>query len=377
MPIHFNKPWISGKALEYMHTAATSGILAGDGPFTQLCEEWLLAHTGSARALLTPSCTAALEMAALLTDIQVGDEIIMPSFTFTSTANAFALRGGIPVFVDIRKDSLNIDENLIEQAITPRTRCIVPMHYGGVSCEMESILDIAERRGLHVIEDAAQGIGASYKSRALGSMGDLGTYSFHETKNIQCGEGGTLLIRNEGLCERASLIREKGTNRSQFKRGLISEYGWVELGSSFLLGELSAAFLWGQLSDATSVTTRRRMLWNIYDQRLRPLADGKKLACPALPPGVEHNGHTYWIILDSISARQNLAAALMTLGIATASHYSPLHTAPAGKRLGRTHGSLTNTETLPARLLRLPLWPEMSDEMAERVAEAVVTHIYP
>ena len=298
--IVFNKPYLTGKEVEYIAEAQAMGQLAGDGEFTQRCNAWLEENTGCHKSLLTHSCTAALEMAALLAEIQPGDEIIMPSYTFVSTANAFVLRGGVPVFVDIRPDTLNIDENLIEDAITQKTKAIVPVHYAGVACEMDAILNIARRHELLVIEDAAQGTLSNYNGRSLGSMGDLGTLSFHETKNIISGEGGALLINNPALVERAEIIREKGTNRSQFFRGQVDKYTWLDIGSSYLPGEIIAAFLWAQLEQAESITSRRMDLWKAYHEAFKPLEQAGMLHRPIISNGCQHNAHMYYLILKTL-----------------------------------------------------------------------------
>lgn len=354
--IPFNKPYMTGRELSYIAQAHTNGHLAGDGMFTKKCHTWLEAHTGTHKALLTHSCTAALEMAAILTDIQPGDEVIMPSYTFVSTANAFVLRGGVPVFVDIRPDTLNIDETKIEAAITPRTRAIVPVHYAGVACEMDAIMDIAQRHKLLVIEDAAQGIMSTYKGKPLGSIGHMGTYSFHETKNIISGEGGALLINDERFAEQAEIIREKGTNRGQFFRGQVDKYTWVDIGSSYLPGEVIAAFLWAQMEEAQCITQKRMDIWQKYHKALAPLENAGKLRRPVIPDGCQHNGHMYYILLESLEKRTEVIAQLKKHGVNPVFHYVPLHSAPAGKKYGRTSGELRHTDNLSDRLLRLPLW---------------------
>jgi dTDP-4-amino-4,6-dideoxygalactose transaminase len=317
-------------------------------------------------------------MAAILADIQPGDEVIMPSYTFVSTANAFVLRGGIPVFVDIRPDTLNIDETLIEAAITPRTRAIVPVHYAGVACEMDAILDIARRHGLLVIEDAAQGVLATYKGRPLGAIGHLGAYSFHETKNIISGEGGALLANDERFAERAEVVREKGTNRGQFARGKVDKYTWVDIGSSYLPGEVTAAFLWAQMQEAESITQRRLTLWESYHQALAPLEADGRLRRPVVPDVCQTNAHMYYILLPSPERRTEVIASLAQRGINTVFHYVPLHSAPAGKRFGRVSGSMHNTDSLSGRLLRLPLWLGMEDQIGYIVdALAAVTRRMP
>lgn len=368
--IPFNKPFMTGRELWYIAQAHTNGHLSGDGQFTKLCHGWLERKTGSRRALLTHSCTAALEMAALLADLKPGDEVIMPSYTFVTTANAFVLRGAVPVFVDIRPDTLNLDETKIEAAITPRTRVIVPVHYAGVACEMDTIMDIARRHNLIVVEDAAQGILASYKGRPLGSIGHMGTYSFHETKNIVAGEGGALLVNDPALAERAEIIREKGTNRSQFFRGQVDKYTWVDIGSSYLPGEVIAAFLWAQLEEAESINDRRMALWNRYHEALAPLEAEGKLRRHHIPAGVEHNAHMYYILLDSLEHRTNVIAGLKRQGVNSVFHYVPLHSAPFGLTHSRQHGNLHNTTALSDRLLRLPLWVGLDDDL-DRVVQAL------
>jgi dTDP-4-amino-4,6-dideoxygalactose transaminase len=364
--IPFNKPYMTGRELWYIAQAHTNGHLAGDGVFTKKCHAWLEAHTGSHKALLTHSCTASLDMAAMLADIQPGDEVIMPSYTFVSTANAFVLRGGTPVFVDIRPDTLNIDETLIEAAITPRTKAIVPVHYAGVACEMDAIMNIARRHKLLVIEDAAQAVMSTYKSNPLGAIGHLGAYSFHETKNIISGEGGALLVNDDRFAERAEIIREKGTNRSQFFRGQIDKYTWVDIGSSYLPGEVIAAFLWAQMEEAQSITQKRLDIWRQYHEALAPLETAGKLRRPIIPDGCQHNAHMYYILLDSLEKRTEVIAQLKEQGILAVFHYVPLHSSPAGKKYGRTSGELRHTANLADRLLRLPLWVGM-DEEQERV----------
>jgi dTDP-4-amino-4,6-dideoxygalactose transaminase len=359
----FNKPYMTGKELWYIAQAHANSHLAGDGEFTKRCHKWLEINTGTKKALLTNSCTAALEMAAILADIQPGDEIIMPSYTFVSTANAFALRGGIPVFVDIRPDTLNIDEKKIEAAITPRTKAIVPVHYAGVACEMDTIMDIAQRHNLLVIEDAAQGIMSTYNGRPLGTIGHLGAYSFHETKNIISGEGGALLINDSRFALRAEIIREKGTNRSQFFRGQVDKYTWVDIGSSYLPGEIIAAFLWAQMEEANAITHRRLNIWEQYHRALKPLEMAGKLRRPIIPFLCQHNAHMYYIILDSLKTRTYVIEQLREQGIHTVFHYVPLHNALAGDRFGRISGVMTNTENLADCLLRLPLWLGLEEEI--------------
>ncbi len=365
--IPFNLPHMTGKEMEYIAQSHRNGKLAGDGPFTKLCHSWIEQRTGTAKGLLTHSCTAALEMAALLLDIKPGDEIIMPSYTFVSTANAFVLRGGVPVFVDIREDTLNINEHLIEEAITPRTRAIVPVHYAGVACEMDTIMAIARKHNLAVVEDAAQGVMASYKGKALGSIGDLGAYSFHETKNVISGEGGALLVNNKEMSLRAEIIREKGTDRSRFFRGEVDKYTWQEVGSSFLPGELIAAFLWAQLEHADSITQERLTSWNYYHDALSHLEAKGMLRRPRIPNACHHNAHMYYIILSAGIERQRVLDAFKRADMSCVFHYVPLHSSPAGLRYAKTHGTLDVTNTQSERLIRLPLWvglrPEQQDEV--------------
>lgn len=371
--IPFNKPYMTGRELGYIAQAHANGHLSGDGPFTKKCHSWLEARTGAHKALLTHSCTAALEMAAILADIQPGDEVIMPSYTFVSTANAFVLRGGVPVFVDIRPDTLNIDETLIEAAITPRTKAIVPVHYAGVACEMDTIMDIAQRHSLLVIEDAAQGVMSTYKGKPLGSIGHLGTLSFHETKNIISGEGGALLINDPALAARAEIIREKGTNRSQFFRGQVDKYTWVDIGSSYLPGEVIAAFLWAQMEEADYITVRRLDIWNLYHKELELLEGAGRLRRPKIPLDCQHNAHMYYVLLDSLETRARVILGLKQQDINSVFHYVPLHLSPVGKKFSRTHGDLKNTESLSDRLLRLPVWVGMND--VEKVVLNLSSHL--
>ncbi len=369
--IPFNWPYMTGNELRYIAESHSHGRLAGDGPFTRLCHEWLERKTGCSRALLTHSCTGALEMAAILLDIKPGDEVIMPSYTFVSTANAFVLRGGVPVFVDIREDTLNLDERLIESAITPRTRAIVPVHYAGVACEMDAINAIARRHDLKVVEDAAQGVMARYKGRALGSIGDLGAYSFHETKNVISGEGGGLLVNDPVLSSRAETIREKGTNRSRFFRGEVDKYTWQDLGSSFLPGELIAAFLWAQLERADWITEQRLGTWRRYHAMLAPLESSGLLRRPIIPGECEQNGHMYYVLLSPGIDRQAVLKSLKRDGIGALFHYVPLHSSEAGRRFGRVHQEVRVTDSAAERLIRLPLWIGLSESQQERVTEAI------
>lgn len=371
MNIPFNKPHMTGKELWYIAQAHANGHLAGDGNFTRQCSRWLEARTGASRALLTHSCTAALEMAAILADLEPGDEVIMPAYTFVSTANAFVLRGAVPVFVDVRPDTLNIDERLIEAAITERTRAIVPVHYAGVACEMDTIMDIARRHDLLVVEDAAQAVMASYKGRPLGAIGHMGALSFHETKNIISGEGGALLVNAPGRAERAEIIREKGTNRSQFFRGQVDKYTWVDIGSSYLPGELIAAFLWAQMEEADSITRRRLGIWNTYHQWFAEAERQGRLRRPVIPAHCAHNAHMYYLLLPGLEQRTAFIERLRGLGIHCVFHYIPLHDAPAGRRFGRAHGELTVTEDIADRLVRLPLWLGMEDAQAEVIQQVL------
>lgn len=367
MKIPFNKPHMTGKEHVYITEAYTNGMLAGDGPFTKQCHEWLEKNTGAKKALLTHSCTAALEMSAILLDIEPGDEVIMPSYTFVSTANAFALRGAVPVFVDIRPDTLNLDEKLIEGAITSKTKAIVPVHYAGVACEMDAIMAIANKHHLAVVEDAAQGLMSSYKGRPLGSIGNMGTFSFHETKNIISGEGGALLVNDPKLVTQAEIIREKGTDRSRFFRGAVDKYTWQSIGSSFLPGELIAAFLWAQLEDAKSITEKRLAIWHEYHQMLGPLESKGILRRPIIPEDCQQNGHLYYILLNPKIDRQKVLAEFKDAQIMAPFHYIPLHSSPAGMQLGRAHGSMEVTDAISEQLLRLPLWYSISKEEQERV----------
>lgn len=365
--IPFNLPHMTGKELNYIAEAHFNGSLAGDGPFTKRCHTWLETRTGCNKALLTHSCTAALEMAALLLDIVPGDEVIMPSYTFVSTANAFVLRGAVPVFVDIREDTLNLDEKLIESAITPRTRAIVAVHYAGVACEMDTLLDIAKRYGLKVVEDAAQGVMASYKGRALGSIGDIGAYSFHETKNVISGEGGALLVNDSEMAVRAEIIREKGTDRSRFARGEVDKYTWQDVGSSFLPGELIAAFLWAQFEEADQITKERLTRWERYHELLEPLENSGVLRRPIIPDYCTHNAHMYYVLLAPELNRQAVLSEFKNQNITSVFHYVPLHSSPAGKKYGRFESELSVTVEQSARLVRLPLWVGISKEQQSRV----------
>jgi len=361
--IPFNKPYMTGRELSYIAEAHANNVLAGDGPFTRRCHMWLEQATGCKKALLTHSCTAALEMAAILADIQPGDEVIMPSYTFVSTANAFVLRGGIPVFVDIRADTLNIDESLIEAAITPKTKAIVPVHYAGVACEMDAIMKIAKKYKLFVIEDAAQAIFSSYKGKPLGSIGDIGCLSFHETKNVISGEGGALLINNEDMIMRAEIVREKGTNRSRFFRGEVDKYTWTDIGSSYLPGEIIDAFLWAQMEQAETITERRLNIWNCYHKSLEPLESTSMIQCAYIPNNCSHNAHMYYLILDNTKERNKFLEYMTSKGIKCVFHYVPLHSSPAGIKYGKTHEKMEITNRISQSLVRLPLWLGVEEKL--------------
>lgn len=354
--IPFNKPYMTGQEYEYIDQAHANRKLAGDGVFTKLCHQWIEQNTGTKKALLTHSCTAALEMAAILAEVKAGDEVIMPSYTFVSTANAFVLRGAVPVFVDIRQDTLNIDETLIEAAITPKTKAIVAVHYAGVACEMDTIMSIAQKHDLLVIEDAAQAVMSNYKGKALGTIGHLGAFSFHETKNVISGEGGALLINDDRFIKRAEIIREKGTNRSTFLRGEVNKYTWVDIGSSYLPSEIIAAFLWAQLQKAEDITKKRLQIWQQYHQILAKFEDKGLLRRPIVPDGCTQNAHMYYILLNSLEHRTQVIDKLKQKEIYPVTHYVPLHSSPAGLIYSRKHNHLTLTEDLSDRLLRLPLW---------------------
>jgi len=366
--IPFNKPFMVGKELWYIAQAHHNGHLAGGGEFTKRCQSWLEERTGTNKALLTHSCTAALEMAALLADIKPGDEVILPSYTFVSTANAFALRGAIPVFVDIREDTLNINEALIETAITPQTKVILTVHYAGVACEMDTIMEIANRYNLFVVEDAAQGLMSNYKGRALGTIGHLGAISFHETKNIISGEGGALLVNDPSLGERAETVWEKGTNRRQFFRGEVDKYTWVGLGSSYLPSELIAAFLYAQMEEADSITERRISLWNTYHAVFATAEIQGKVQRPVIPEGCAHNAHMYYLLLPSNQQRDIVIKALKQQDIHAVFHYIPLHSSPAGKKYGRCSGSFDITDEISQRIIRLPLWIGLEDLQSKIIA---------
>ncbi|MFO8113692.1 MAG: dTDP-4-amino-4,6-dideoxygalactose transaminase [Desulfosalsimonadaceae bacterium] len=370
--IPFNRPFIAGKEMEYIARAVNENRkISGDGPFTGKCQAWLEATLGAKKALLTHSCTAALEMSALLCDIKAGDEVIMPSFTFVSTASAFVLRGGVPVFVDIRKDTLNMDERLVEEAVTNKTRAIVPVHYAGTPCDMDVIMDIARKKSLRVIEDAAQAHLSTHRDRYLGTIGDMGCLSFHETKNIISGEGGALLINDPEMAARAEIIWEKGTNRKRFFRGEVDKYTWVDIGSSFLPSDIMAAFLYAQLEMAETIIAARRRLFDRYMERLGGLARQGVLRLPTIGAQGTYNGHIMYIICKSLEERAELTRYLEEKRIKAVFHYVPLHSSPMGEKWCRVHGGMARTNAISDRLLRLPLYYEMDDEDVAQVVEAV------
>lgn len=369
--IPFNKPFIVGKELSYIAEAVANGMISGDGHFTQKCAQLLEERFGIHKVLLTPSCTAALEMAAMLCDVKPGDEVILPSFTFVSTANAVVRLGAKPVFIDIRSDTLNIDDARIEDAITPKTRAIFPVHYAGVGCEMDRIMTIARKHNLKVVEDAAQGVNASYNGRALGAIGDLGAYSFHETKNFICGEGGALCLNTPELVERAEIIRDKGANRRQFLRGQVDKYTWVAVGSSYVPSEICSAFLYAQLELMDAINERRRERYQFYRRNLKPLEADGLLQLPRIPEECETNSHLFWIILPDVATRDGLITHLKASGIMAVFHYVPLHSSPMGRTFGYQEGDLPVTENLSSRLLRLPLYFDITEPEQTRVIKAV------
>ncbi|MCM1118722.1 MAG: dTDP-4-amino-4,6-dideoxygalactose transaminase [bacterium] len=369
--ITFNVPPYVGKEMEYIKECVEQQKICGDGPYTKKCNEWIERQTGTTKCLLTTSCTHATEMAALLTGIREGDEVIMPAYTFVSTADAFVLRGAKPVFVDIRPDTMNLDENLIEAAVTERTRAIVPVHYAGVACEMDKIMELARKYQLAVIEDAAQGIMSTYKGKALGTFGDYGCFSFHETKNFSMGEGGALLIRDAENIESAEIIREKGTNRSKFYRGQIDKYTWIDYGSSYLPSDMNAAYLYAQLEMAQEITAARMDCWRRYEENLRPLAEAGKLELPVVPEGCTHNAHMFYIKTKDIEERTALIDYLKERQVHSVFHYIPLHTAPAGLKYGRFHGEDKYTTRESERLLRLPMFYRLTLEQVDYICEQV------
>lgn len=370
--INFNVPPYVDKAADYIQECVQNQKICGDGPYTKKCNEWFEERTGSKKCLLTTSCTHATELAALLVQVQPGDEVIMPAYTFVSTADAFVLRGAVPVFVDIRPDTMNIDETKIEAAITEKTKGIVPVHYAGVSCEMDTILDIARRHNLWVVEDAAQGVLASYKGKALGTIGDFGCFSFHETKNYSMGEGGALLIRDEKYVEDAEIIREKGTNRSKYFRGQIDKYTWVNYGSSYLPSDMNAAYLYAQLEKADEINDARIAAWNRYYKRLTPLAEAGKIKLPVVPEDCVHNAHMFYIKAHDLEERTALISHLKDNDILAVFHYIPLHTAPAGLKYGRFHGEDVYTTAESEKLLRLPMYYGLTLEQVDYISDKVI-----
>lgn len=369
--IPFNVPPCVGMENAYICDAINSHKICGDGAYTKRCQQWLEEHTGTAKALLTSSGTDALEMAALLCNLHYGDEVILPSYTFSSTANAFALHGARLVFVDIRPDTMNLNETLVETAITPKTKVIVPVHYAGVSCEMDTILKVARRHQILVVEDAAQGVMSTYHGRPLGILGDIGCYSFHETKNYSMGEGGAILINNPKFVERAEIVREKGTNRSNFLRGQVDKYTWVDIGSSFLPSELNAAYLWAQLEQAETINNDRLKSWDTYYRGLLPLREEGKIELPTIPDRCVHNAHMFYIKLESIDERSRLISFLREKGIQSVFHYIPLHSAPAGRQLGYFHGTDQYTTQESKRLLRLPMYYGMSRQVIDQIINEI------
>ena len=371
MKVPFNKPHATGDEFAYIREAIDRSHLSGDGSFTKRVHGWLREHTGTHAALMTHSCTAALEMMALLIDAKPGDEIVMPSFTFVSTANAFALRGATPVFVDVTPETINIDPKAVERAITPQTTAIVPVHYAGVACDMDALAEIATAHGIPLLEDAAQGIGAFHRGRALGAIGALGALSFHETKNLISGEGGALLINDAQYAERAEIVREKGTDRSKFLRGQVDKYTWVDLGSSYLPSDILAAFLWAQLEHADELIVRRKNVWESYHERLQPFARAERIVLPHVPEYAEHNGHIYYVLAPDRDSRDTAFARMREAGVNALSHYVPLHTAPAAARYARTSGSLPQTEQIADRLIRLPMFADLESAEIDRVVEVL------
>jgi dTDP-4-amino-4,6-dideoxygalactose transaminase len=369
--VPFNRPYVTGSELGFIQEAIDNAHLSGNGPFTARCVELLREHLGAEAVLLTHSCTGALEMSALLAELQPGDEVVMPSFTFSSTASAFALRGAVPVFVDIRPDTLNLDERLVEVALTPRTRAIVAVHYAGVACAMNELTSLAAEHRLLLIEDAAQGYDSSFHGRALGTFGSMGTLSFHETKNVASGEGGALIVNDPALIERAEIIHEKGTNRRAFFRGQVDKYTWVDLGASFPASDITAAYLYGQLQRADWITDQRRAIWTRYHEAFAEAEHQGCLRRPVIPPQTSHNGHLYYLLLPDNARRERLIAELARANVDSVFHYVPLHSSPAGRRYGRAAGGLDVTDRVSASLLRLPLWVGMSDAQVDRVIEAV------
>jgi dTDP-4-amino-4,6-dideoxygalactose transaminase len=372
--IPFNRPRLVGDEHTYIDQALMSGKLSGNGPFAQRCAEDLERRLGASRVLITPSCTAALEMAGILADLGPGDEVIVPTFTFVSAANAIALWGSVPVFVDSLPDTLNVDPDAVEKAITPKTKAIVVVHYGGVACEMERLREIADEHGLILIEDAAHSLPGSWNGRPLGSIGHLATFSFHETKNVHCGEGGALAINDPDMVTRAEIVQEKGTDRSRFFRGEVDKYTWQDIGSSYLLSEVCTAFLWAQLENLDEITAERRAVWSRYHRAMEPLEEEGFLRRPVVPEGCEHSGHLYYLLMKSERDRDELIRLLGEDGVRSVFHYVPLHDSPAGSRFGRTAGPVDVAVSASSRLLRLPLWSGMGDEAVSRVIDSAVAH---
>lgn len=369
--IPFNKPFICGNEHRLIKTAIDERSLSGDGSFTSQCTNWLKTNLGANFALLTQSATAALEMAAMLAELQSGDEVIMPSYTFVSTANAVVLRGGVPVFIDIRSDTLNMDERLVEQAISPRTKALIPVHYAGVACEMDSMMAVARKHGLLVIEDAAQGIMSSYKGQSLGTIGDMGAISFHATKNINCGEGGAFITNLKSFGENAEIIREKGTDRSKFFRGEVDKYSWVSVGSSFLPSEINAAFLLAQLSHARTITESRLAIWQKYHEAFQPLEMAGMVQRPRIPKDCVHNGHIYWIALPTLAHRTDFINQMKAKGVGCSFHYVPLHSTPQGHKCARIGSDMKNTNHYSDRLVRFPLYPGLEPNINYVIDQAV------
>jgi dTDP-4-amino-4,6-dideoxygalactose transaminase len=369
--IPYNRPPVEGKELTYLQEVISGRHFSGDGPFTKRCTSWLEENLKAKKALITHSCTAAMEMSAILCDLRAGDEVIMPSFTFSSTANAVVLRGAVPVFLDLRTDTMNLDEKIVEAAITPRTRAIFAVHYAGVACEMDTLLEIAQRRQLLLLEDAAQGMLSTYKGRPLGTIGHLGSLSFHETKNVVSGEGGALLINDARYDDRAEIIREKGTNRRQFLRGQVDKYTWVDLGSSYLPSEFITAVLFAQLEKARAITDERLGIWGRYHAAFADLETKGYVRRPTIPTECGHNGHIYYLLAGNLTERTDLIAHLKAQGIGAPFHYVPLHSTPAGRKYGRTHGPMARTDSHADRLLRLPLWVGLSESDQAIVIEQV------
>jgi dTDP-4-amino-4,6-dideoxygalactose transaminase len=372
--IPFNRPRLVGNEHSYIDQALMSGKLSGNGPFAQRCAEDLERRLGASRVLITPSCTAALEMAGILANLGPGDEVIVPTFTFVSAANAIALWGATPVFVDSLPDTLNVDPDAVAAAITPRTKAIVVVHYGGVACKMAELRALADEHGLVLIEDAAHSLPGSWNGRPLGSIGHLATFSFHETKNVHCGEGGALAINDPAMVQRAEIVQEKGTDRSRFFRGEVDKYTWQDIGSSYLLSEVCTAFLWAQLEQLEEITAGRRAVWSRYHEALAPLEEAGELRRPVVPEGCEHSGHLYYLLLNSEAERDAMIRGLGEDGVRSVFHYVPLHSSPAGERFGRTAGSTAVADSASSRLLRLPLWSGMDDEAVQRVIDAALAH---